>query len=86
MEMLLKQEQLRKNNQLIDTNKNLDEFEIIMQIYKNVLDNTIEKFINLQQLLNKYYNYDVITNVTGRLKSADSILRKNEKEKNKYDI
>lgn len=73
--------ELTRNNELINTKKNYNEFEIIMAIYKKALDNTMQKFINLKQLLSENYNYDIITNVTGRLKTPQSIEEKMKKKK-----
>lgn len=73
--------ELIENNNLIDTKNSYDEFAMIMTIYKMALNNASEKFISLKQLLNDYYNYDVITNVTSRLKSPNSIVGKMQKKK-----
>lgn len=80
MESILKSEnELLKNNELIK--KKYDEFEIIMLIYKKALNNTVEKFTNLKQLLNEHYKYEVITNITSRIKSPESIAGKMKKKK-----
>lgn len=80
MESILKSEnELLKNNKLIK--KKYDEFEIIMLIYKKALNNTVEKFTNLKQLLNEHYKYEVITNITSRIKSPESIAGKMKKKK-----
>lgn len=80
MESILKSEnELLKSNELIK--KKYDEFEIIMLIYKKALNNTVEKFTNLKQLLNEHYKYEVITNITSRIKSPESIAGKMKKKK-----
>lgn len=82
MENLLESEENLKNcNELINTKRKYNEFEIIMSIYKKALEETIEKLTNLKQQLNKYYNYEIITDVTGRLKSPQSIVGKMQKKK-----
>lgn len=81
MDNLLKSdEELLKNNELINTKRYYNEFEIIMAIYQKALENTMQKFINLKQLLNEHYDYDVITEVTGRLKTPESIAGKMKKK------
>ena len=62
------------------TKKDYNEFEIIMAIYKKALDNTIKECLDLKEMLGTTYNYDVITNITGRIKSPDSIASKMKKK------
>lgn len=76
---LLKNNELMKNNELIK--KEYNEFEIIMIIYQKALNSTVQKFTNLKQLLNKHYKYEVITNITSRIKSPESIAGKMKKKK-----
>lgn len=80
MESILKSEnELVENNELIK--KEYNEFEIIMLIYKKALNDTVEKFTHLKQLLNEHYKYEVITNITSRIKSPESIAGKMRKKK-----
>lgn len=82
MESLLESEaDLKNNNGLINKKREYNEFQIIIAIYKRALDETMEKFISLQKLLNIQYDYDVIANVTGRIKTLDSIIEKMQKKK-----
>ena len=82
MESILKREnEVLKNNELIKIEKEYDEFEIIMLIYQKALNSIVEKFTNLKRVLNEYYNYEVITNVTSRIKSPESIAGKMKKKK-----
>lgn len=82
MENLLKNDKdLIKNNELINTKIHHNEFDIIMAIYQKALDNTMQKFINLKQLLKEHYDYDLIINIIGRLKSPQSIAEKMKKKK-----
>ena len=73
--------QLLKNTELITKQKNYNEFEMIMTVYQKALDDTLQSLINLKQLLNQHYNYNVITSITGRLKSPQSIIGKMKKKK-----
>ena len=69
---------LIKINEL--TKKDYNEFEIIMSIYQKALNNTIKECLELKEMLSTTYNYDVITNITGRIKSPDSIATKMKKK------
>lgn len=82
MDNLLKNNrELIERNELINSGKTYNEFELIMSIYQNALDNIKQKFINLKQLLNEYYKYDVISNITSRIKSPESIMKKMKNKK-----
>ena len=82
MESILKREnEVLKNNELIKIEKEYDEFEIIMLIYQKALNSIVEKFTNLKRVLNEHYNYEVITNITSRIKSPESIAGKMKKKK-----
>lgn len=79
--ILIRENEILKNNELIKVEKEYDEFEIIMLIYQKALNSIVEKFTNLKSLLNEYYNYEVITNITSRIKSPESIAGKMKKKK-----
>lgn len=79
--ILTRENEILKNNELIKVEKEYDEFEIIMLIYQKALNSIVEKFTNLKSLLNEYYNYEVITNITSRIKSPESIAGKMKKKK-----
>lgn len=79
--ILTRENEILKNNKLIKVEKEYDEFEIIMLIYQKALNSIVEKFIKLKSLLNEYYNYEVITNITSRIKSPESISGKMKKKK-----
>ena len=51
-----------------------------MSIYQKALNNTIKECLELKEMLSTTYNYDVITNITGRIKSPDSIATKMKKK------
>ena len=87
MDNLLKSDQkLIRNNELINTKRCYHEFEVIMAIYQKALDHTLERFTRLKQLLNQYNDYDIITDVTGRLKSLESIVGKMKKKNMKINF
>jgi len=80
MEDILRNESdLVKSNELIK--KAYNEFELILEIYIKAL-NSLELELNkLKKLLNEYYKYDVITNITSRIKTPQSIVNKMKKKK-----
>lgn len=82
MESILENEkQIIKNNQLIKGKKQYSEFEIIMIMYQKAIDNITKKIIDIKQVLSEDYQYDIIINVTNRLKSPESILEKMQNKK-----
>lgn len=83
-DLINKKTKIIKNNELINTNINNKEFNLIMDVYRKGLDITLEQCIKLKQSLNEYYEYDVINNITSRIKTPESII--NKMKKKKYDI
>lgn len=80
MEAILKEESdLIKSNELIK--KSYNEYELIIGIYKKALNNIECELNKLKELLNNYYKYDVITNITSRIKTPESIINKMKKKK-----
>lgn len=67
---------ITKNTSLITTNMENEEFDLIMMLYKKGLDTVVEQFLKLKDELNKYYGYEMINNVTSRIKTPDSIINK----------
>lgn len=82
MESILESEkQILKNNELINTKKQYNEYEMIMKIYQKAMKNTLKKIEDIKQELKENYEYEIITNVTSRIKSPESILGKMKKKK-----
>lgn len=67
---------ITKNTSLITTNIENEEFDLIMMLYKKGLDTVVEQFLKLKDELNKYYGYEMINNVTSRIKTPESIVNK----------
>lgn len=79
-------------NKLIDLEKNIDntyreidyrndEYKSVMEIYYAALIKTKNIIKDLQKELNKYAGYEIIHDVTSRIKSYDSIINKMKKKK-----
>lgn len=80
MESILKEESdLIKSNEIIK--KSYNEYELIIGIYKKALNNIECELNKLKELLNNYYKYNVITNITSRIKTKESIINKMKKKK-----
>lgn len=82
MESILENEkQILKNNELIRSKKQYNEYEMIMKIYQKAIENTLKRIEDIKQELNENYEYNIISNVTSRIKSSESILEKMKKKK-----
>ena len=82
MESILENEkQILKNNELIRSKKQYNEYEMIMKIYQKAIENTLKRIEDIKQELNENYEYNIISNVTNRIKSSESILEKMKKKK-----
>ena len=79
-------------NKLINLEKNIDntykeidyrndEYKSVMEIYYASLIKTKNIIKDLQKELNKYVGYEIIHDVTSRIKSYDSIINKMKKKK-----
>lgn len=79
-------------NKLINLEKNIDntyreidyrndEYKSVMEIYSAALIKTKNIIKDLQKELNKYAGYEIIHDVTSRIKSYDSIINKMKKKK-----
>ena len=79
-------------NKLINLEKNIDntykeinyrndEYKSVMEIYYAALIKTKNLIKDLQKELNKYAGYEIIHDVTSRIKSYDSIINKMKKKK-----
>lgn len=79
-------------NKLINLEKNIDntykeinyrndEYKSVMEIYDAALIKTKNIIKDLQKELNKYAGYEIIHDVTSRIKSYDSIINKMKKKK-----
>lgn len=67
-------------NQLISLNLDEENFNMLMSIYEKALDQTFETLTKIKQALNKMYNYEIINNISKRLKTPKSIINKMEKK------
>lgn len=83
-DLINKETKIIRNNELINTNISNKELNLIMEVYRKGLEITFEQCTKLKQTLNEYYGYDMINNITSRIKSPKSII--NKMKKKKYDM
>ena len=76
--MKIRKEQNIKLNQKIDINSKT--FEKIMKIYKSAMVETVEKIKEIQREYQKVNKYNLIEDITYRIKKPESILSKMEKK------
>ncbi len=85
MESLISQKNdMINNNESLLTNISSEEFNLIMEVYKKALNSAVEQFIKLKYSLNDFYGYDMINNVTSRIKAPESII--NKMKKKQYEL
>ncbi|MDO4283236.1 MAG: GTP pyrophosphokinase family protein [Clostridia bacterium] len=72
----IKKEEDITSNFLIPINVRTKEFGFIMAVYKEALCQVYNELAEVKENLNKMYGYDVIQNITGRIKSPSSIINK----------
>lgn len=72
------------NNQLVKIDLNDKEFQALIHIYGEAANNVGFMLKELKDDLRKFYGYDVINTITGRIKTQQSIISKMEKKH--YDI
>lgn len=78
-------------NQLIKVkeklvNNNINEFEKIMNLYEKGMNQLVEEFNKIKELLNMYYRENTVINVSSRLKSLESITSKMKKKGYKLEV
>lgn len=66
-----------ENNKIVSTDQN---FEKLMIIYTLALAEAKKRILKLQEYLNNKNNYDVITNISSRIKEPNSIIDKMNKK------
>lgn len=61
------------------------EFNIIMSIYDKAKDQVLQELIQIKEKFKELYGYDIINNITSRLKAPNSIINKMKKKKYKLN-
>lgn len=66
--------------QLVPINVQTKDFEILMGIYNEAREQLLYQLGMLKEALKQYCGYDVINNITSRIKSPESIINKMKKK------
>lgn len=75
------EKEITDRKELISLNINPDNFDLLMSIYKMALDKVYDKLTKVQETINYIYGYNAINNITKRIKTPDSIVKKLNKKK-----
>lgn len=67
-------------NQLISLNLDEKNFIMLMNIYEMALNQTFETLTKIKQALSEMYDYEIINNISKRIKTPKSIINKMEKK------
>lgn len=67
-------------NSLIPLNTNKQEFDMLMDLYQRASKEIVDNLQLIKDYLKEVYEYDVISNITYRIKSKSSILNKMKKK------
>lgn len=67
-------------NQLISLNLDEKNFTMLMNIYEMALNQTFETLTKIKQALSEMYDYEIINNISKRIKTPKSIINKMEKK------
>ncbi len=76
----LKEEKSLLNSSMIPLNLSNKNFDFLMKIYEKALCEIYETLTQVKVKLNQIYGYDVINNITSRIKSPESIVNKLRKK------
>ena len=55
-------------------------FNILMSLYDKALEQVKEELTQIKKSFNKIYGYDIINNITTRIKTPNSIVNKMQKK------
>lgn len=81
MEYLIKESKyMIRNDEIIHFKKNDKNFNILINLYKQGLNLVVERLNEVKDYLNELYGYEVINNITSRIKSSTSIEKKMSKK------
>lgn len=55
-------------------------FELLMNIYQKAAEQVVEELEQVRELINYWYGYEAINNITARIKTPKSMIRKMKKK------
>ena len=83
--MKIEEEKQIISNELVPIDVKTKEFDIIMNIYEKAKEQVLEDLISIKEQLKNLYGYDIISNITSRIKTPTSIVNKMKKKKYKLN-
>ena len=83
--MKIEEEKQIISNELVPIDVKTKEFDIIMNIYEKAKEQVLEDLISVKEQLKSLYGYDIISNITSRIKTPTSIVNKMKKKKYKLN-
>ena len=76
----LEKEKRISTNGLVPVNVRGKNFNLLMSVYKTALEQVMHEITQIKESFNKIYGYDIINNITSRIKTPDSIVNKMQKK------
>ncbi len=68
------------SSSLIPINTREKNFELLMNIYQKAANQVVEELEQVRELINYWYGYEAISNITARIKTPKSIIKKMKKK------
>ena len=68
------------SSSLIPINTREKNFELLMNIYQKAANQVVEELEQVRELINYWYGYEAISNITARIKTPKSIIEKMKKK------
>ena len=72
-------------NSLITTNTNENTFNLLLNIYNIALNKVYNELNFVKQKANEFLGYDIVNNITKRIKTKESIIKKMQKKNYQLD-
>lgn len=68
------------SSSLMPINTREKNFELLMNIYQKAAEQVVEELEQVRELINYWYGYEAINNITARIKTPKSMIRKMKKK------
>ena len=78
--LIKRDKDLIRIEQLVVEDLKPEDIEIIIEIYKEGLEKLKQRINELKDIINQYYGYSAIKEISGRIKTPESIKNKMKKK------
>ncbi|MCI8519857.1 MAG: GTP pyrophosphokinase family protein, partial [Clostridia bacterium] len=78
------EEERMSTNQLISLELDIQKFDLLMGVYEKALNQVFDTLLQVKAKLYSEFSYDIINNISRRIKTPESIIDKMKKKH--YDI